>query len=449
MLPSEGGGGGNPYAGPHELRLRRVLNARSGTVRTAAGAWRSGALQLDEVARTLWDQAELIKANYEGDTGTEAAARYLEVRETVLKRQKEMETAEASLLASADAIDDATTAYSNLPGVMSPPGEFTPTGNPIRDTVLRGRHAVEEAGHDISVANREAQARQAMATLDRSFGSSAEQMGEVAGEKPPVYDAPGGPSDAGTQITTGTGPSRPRTQTLGNPDDDRPDGPPRDEDDPRPDDTDPGTDPTDDTDDNVGDVSGGRAIPDPADPLPSRGGPGGGPAGGSGALGAGATLGAGALSGAGAIAASRGAGAPVRPVTAGTSGAIGKSGTPASRGTLGRTVLPPGQQGAPGRSAATGRGAGRGPARGQIVPGQQGAGAAGQAGARGPAGGRGAAGAAGSAGSTSERKAPLSAATTGGRQGRRDEDREGREGIVFDDEQSWLDDDSTGDAVID
>jgi hypothetical protein len=460
------GGGGNPYAGPHELRLRKVITARSETVRSAASAWTDGATKLAAVAKVLKQQADQIELAYEGDTGREASARYLEVRETVLKRQEEMTTAATSLTQSADAIDDAQTAYHGLPGVMSPPGEFTPSGNPITDTVLKGRHAAEQAGHDVSVANRENQARQAMSELDQSFGTSAELMGEVAGEKPPVHDSAGEPSGGRTPITTGTGPSKPRGHGLVGTTDGA--------DDPgttRPDDTtgtghvDTDVTPTgSDDDDNVGNVSGGDPIPHPGDPLPPRGGPAGGPTGspvggpigGPGAVGTGAVLGAGAVSGAGAIAASRGTSASVRPVaTPGSSGAIGRSASQAARGTLGRSMVPgqmvPGQQGAPGRSGTAGRAGSRGIAPsqqgwGQQGSGQQGSATAGRAGARGTAGGR---GAPGSGGSTTGRKGPLSAAATGGRQGKRDEEREGREGMVFDEEQSWLDDDSSGDAVID
>jgi len=446
MLPSDGGGAGNPYAGPHELRLKKALLARPETVRAAAQAWNDGAENLLTVANALAAQAALIKGAYEGDTGTEAAARYEEVRTVVLRRREEMTLAHKSLTQSADAIEDARTAYYNLPGVVSPPGEFTPSGNPITDTVLKGKHTVQQASHDVTVANRESQAANAMTSLDHSFGTSAEMMGEVAGEKPPVYDSPGEPSKSGgTPITTGTGPSKPRGHGLISTEGRDDTGPTRPDDDTTgTGDVDTHVTPTGNDDDNVGDVSGGDPIPSPGDPLPPRGGvtggPTGGPAGGSGAVGTGAVLGAGALSGAGAIAASRGTGAPVRPVTPGSSGAIGRSASQAARGTLGRSMVP-GQQGAPGRSAAAGRAGSRG-----MVPGQQGSGTAGKAGARGPAGAR---GAAGSGGSTTGRKGPLSAAATGGRQGKRDEDREGREGIVFDDEQSWLDDDSTGDAVID
>jgi hypothetical protein len=430
----------NEFAGPHEAALRRTLSHNWYDVGQARKAWRDAAEDLDELADLIKRQERQIRVAYDnGDdgTGARAADSYRRVREMLEARKQEMDTVAGAIEEADEAFSQAQTSYRNLPSVNAQ------EGNPDKPN----RAEYEKA---------ERQAEAALRKLEGSMAGSTDRIRPVAGMERPAsgttgsttsgaHTPSGGVPTGGTPPPGGTGPGYPNPEgheatDTGPVVDGPPEGWP-------PDGYSPDGGPPDWGDD--GDLSGGDGSGLPESSPVSGGGMG---------LASGAAFGAGAaaLGGAGAVAGTRGAGA-VR-AGLGKTVALGRSVTSAAKGTLGRSVVA--AQGTSGRGTS-GRGAGRG-----VVAGSgQGIGRAGSRGGRGMAAGAGSGtgsgkgkgagkgkgggkGAGSGKGGATGRRAPLSAAATGGRRGERDRE-ESAEHVAFDDEQAWLGDEETGDAVID
>ena len=444
--------------GPNEKKLRELAASTLTELDDAIDEWDAGATSLTEVATGLRTQAGKLRESYGNakgtGTGDQAAEAYERLAKAVMVREDEMRNVIKGLEASRRVVTvSAPAEQDKLPGVSSPPG--SELANP------RFQKVYEKQAEDYQKSKdaREAAAAAALTRLDTEFEEAAKKMGQPLPDKNTYTTQPTG---TGTSVTSG-GQTQPVTPHLiGQAQDDTPHvqfvvskPPPGDQSGGPLTGTgevgDPGTD---------GDLSGGPVI-QPGDPTVTGGTP---ATSAGGAVGSGAAAGAGmaALGGAGAVAGTRGAGS-VRgaSVKAGKTAALGRSSAAVSQGALGKS----GSAGAQGNTGGARRGsAGAGRAGGRGTGAGAGAGQTGRTGGRGGAGGRGSAGrstAAGAGGTgrtspqgkgtgASGRKTPLSAAATGGRKGKRDrDDDQARDGIVFADEQSWLDDEQTGDAVID
>lgn len=408
----------NPYAGPVEKRLRALVSSGAAGLVEAETSWKNQADALKSIEVTLTQQATAIAGM--GEMGRVAAEAFKNLAQSITARENEMRNVALGL---GDAITTTTMNAKNKLGAL-PPVDSPPEGDLMSNMI-----AARWKAHDGQIAAREKAAQDALDALDVQYTDAAAQMGHVktddttygqGGQQgatrtgsslssaPPsravstshVLTSPQGQTDSTPHLVPTTTITTPDTEIVpsGN-EDASPSG-------------------------NIS--SGGN--PTPARSTPFGGSPGG--SGTSGVGGASAAIGAaGALTAVGstAIAARGGVGASAanRP---GAAGIIGRSATGASSGNLGRGGMLPGQQGAPGQS---GRGAGGGRtsagARG-LLPGQAGQQTQGKAGGR---------------------RGPLSSAATGGRGGKRDDEREKREGFTYGDQAGWLEDDTTADSVLD
>lgn len=469
----------NPYAGPEEQRLRKVLNANTYQLNQAAQEWNTNAQALQNLERMLVTQGNRIEdaysANGSNGTGGRAARAFRDVAAMVERRSVEMHKMREALGDAATAVETAQASYRSLPHV-SPPFTGDRTGGHTGDTpesLTRRQQAQQDAAsadakHQAEYQEAERQARAALTKLDGDMESATDKMRPVAGldrtSSPTTGTTTAGPSSAGVVGSTAPAPvggpkPTPAPGVIAQPVPVEPGlapGPGT----PPPSGGQtppvlqlpgaPGTNPDSGLGGGLdGDLSGGSDFPGAT--VPS--GAGSAPTPGVSAGGAAGAVGAGMIAGGGAIAGLGGA-AGGRPVASGRTVALGgQAGArgAGARGALGRTTVAAGQ-GTSGRTGAGARG-GRTVAAGQ--------GNAGRAGARGAAGSRGtAAGAGGQAGrkggksgravAAGGRKGPLSAAATGGKRGKRDEGEEAsRDALAFEDEQTWLDDEQTTDAVLD
>lgn len=405
-------------AGPAEKKLYNALLVSFGDLGLAQYDWTDGASELGTVAKLLEDQAEELQVAYgseEGTTGYAASRAYLQLAKVVRKRETEMTNVSGGLYDATIAVVNARDSYRQL----SPPLPLD--GSELPATATPEERTAASADRQTAINQRNAKAATALTTLDADYQKAAEKMGAP---KPDTIPETGGSGPA-TPVGTGPGSSGalypgvistppPVTElppTTPTPTPHPPVGP-----------VGPGLVITTPVETGNGELSGSE----PTVPTGTLGNHGTGHATGGG-MGAASALGAGAISGVGSVMGTRGLSGP-RTIGTSSTGQIGKSGTSASRGTLGRTGVAPGQSGQTGTKGgkAGGRGAGRG-----VVPGS----ATGQT--KGRAGGRGG-------------KGPLASSGTGGRNGKRGEKgEESLEHFEYDDSQSWLDDDATSKPVID
>jgi hypothetical protein len=400
----------NPHAGPNEQRLRKLVTSSVADIDTAIAEWKIGADALAEVASSLSKQAEQLIEGY-GRTGEIVARSYTALAKNVTVREDEMKNVVLGLQdARKVVVESGPREFNGLPDVADPP----------ETDVMSVSIAARWERFDQQRAAREARAAEALRTLDGEFESAATKMGAPTPDDTKYTNSPESGS-SGPLSTGGTGSVKPIKAgviTSHDPTDhqttQQPVRPPVD---------DGGLVITTPTDPGTGHTSGGEHPTTSTGTIGSPGSSTGSTAGSS--AGAAAALGAGVASGAGSVLASRG-GSPVSAVPTGSTGAIGKTSTTATRGALGRGGMGalPGQTGAPG---SRGSGAGRAGARG-VVPGATQT--------QGRSGGR-------------SGKGPLSSAVTGGRTGKRGEEREeGVDHFEYDDSQSWLDDEVTSGPVI-
>lgn len=411
-------------AGPLERKLYDAVRANLGNVATARSDWDAGATKLDEVAKLLEGQAEQLQLSYgntEGSTGYAASQAYLRLAKVVRKRQTEMTNVAEGLGLAGTAVVSGRDSYRALSPLPLKGSQISTTGTP---DAQQAQIDAQDAQRAQAIAQREKAASAALKALDSDYQTAAEKMGAPRPLEVPTTDTSSGSSST-VGTSTGTGTTKPRSGVITSIPVD-PVRPPTGTTTTTP--TETGPEPTlvvPVTEHPGGHLENPATNPAPTNPTltPVNSGSGGSTSIGGGA-GTVAAAGAAVVSGAGSVLASRGV-TPSGVVPGGSTGQIGKSSTTAARGALGRggTGVLPGQGGTPGqRGAAGGRPAARG-----VVPGANGQ----------------------TAGRAGGRKAPLAASATGGRGGKRDGDDQGRDHFEYDDSQSWLDDDTTGDAVID
>ncbi len=408
--------GANPYKGPKEAKLEQAIaDMDPDEIDTAVTAWEGGRVLLADVETRIEEQARALEADGTfGAPGREAAKAYRMVNAQVAIRKTEMATVATALTEAAAAL---RVAQAVTLSPVQPPANFDNLASDAPANLFI-REQAKQTHHDTSLVARERESQTAIDTLDEKLGLVAEKLREVTGEREPVTDPNGIPTAPTRPTSTLPGPSlltRPPDLGTGGPGGSNTGGP------------DLGTVPDQPETPFPGDDTehGGQPTTPPGvlgPQIPTGPGGSGGPGqSGQGGLGAPAATGlaAGLVSTAASVAAIRRT-PGISGLAPGSSTALGRSTTAATRGNLGRPGMVPGQGGTPTR-VGTARTGGR-----ALVPGQG-------ATSRGSSGQRGASAVAG----------------TSGRSGRRSDKDQTSEALAYDDEQVWLDDDTNGAAVLD
>ncbi|QIX26185.1 hypothetical protein ncot_05895 [Nocardioides sp. JQ2195] len=456
MIPKGGGDGSgftprnNPYAGPHELKLKQILKTNFGNLSDAEKSWADGAADLASLVVTLTKQRDRMEDEYvssgEHDPGRAAVNTYQKLIDMVNKRHTEMTDVADAVKKAREASSTAWTEYNTLPVVTEPAADNPTAGitGHSKEAIRKRTEALNDAErvnttHANSVNAAEAKARQVLATYDSEMEQATSKMRKVAGMEQPgsvtnsttnadISPSSGRPTSSNPGVIRqpqieSTSTATPTTHTVNTGTQTPTQEPPHLTTEPPTVHHTPNTTPVNNPDHN-GLLQSAPTAPPSTGPSPTTSiGPTTSPTPTSASPVVAPTLSSAAVS--------RTAGTAIPGSTPARSAALGRSSssTPA-RGVLGRNTMMPGQSAA-GRSSAT---AGRPGSRG-MVPGQSGT--------------RGTSGTAGSRGSRGSGRGAM-APGTGGRGTGKDRDRQGDSvDLLWDDGQEWLGDDELSPEVLD
>ena len=190
--------------GANEAKLDRAVQAHPGAIEQAADTWQKAADGLGKVKEQLDNAQQSIAAAWTGDDADAATAAFTSLSGNVDTNQTRMESASTALNTAAQGLRQAQTAKASLPPAGVMPSQPTPgaDGQVSHEQRIAYSSGVDEA--NAADAQREKAALRAYNDLQGAFKDSQITMTAAA---PPRYDTGGtaGGTGGGGGTTTGGG----------------------------------------------------------------------------------------------------------------------------------------------------------------------------------------------------------------------------------------------------